>query len=40
MGSAMTDQIERRAEWVTDLALGIVLSAAFLLAVTLLLLGY
>lgn len=37
----MTEEIERRrAEWVTDIALGTVLASAFLLAVLLLLLGY
>ncbi|GJD54424.1 hypothetical protein MTDSW087_02471 [Methylobacterium dankookense] len=36
----MTDEIEHRAARVTDVALGIMLGGAFLLAVTLLLLGY
>lgn len=37
----MTEDFERRcAEWVTDIALGTLFASAFLLAVTLLLLGY
>ena len=40
-GIAMTEDFERPcAEWVTDLALGTLFASAFLLAVTLLLLGY
>lgn len=37
----MTEEFEQRcAGWITDVALGAVMSSAFLLAVTLLMLGY